>query len=144
LIQGARPAPTAEALMRSRYSAHVKAEVEYIYESTHPTQRRQVNRESVAEWCQNAEWLGFEIVETAAGGPDDDIGTVEFAAHYREKGKAVDHREVAEFKREDGRWYFVDGRAPKTVQFVRQGPKVGRNDPCSCGSGKKYKKCCGA
>ncbi|GEM_PF-394254 len=28
--------------------------------------------------------------------------------------------------------------------FARQGPKVGRNDPCPCGSGKKYKKCCGA
>jgi preprotein translocase subunit SecA len=26
---------------------------------------------------------------------------------------------------------------------VRTGPKVGRNDPCPCGSGKKYKQCCG-
>ncbi len=31
-----------------------------------------------------------------------------------------------------------------TVQQVVRGDKVGRNDPCPCGSGKKYKKCCGA
>lgn len=144
LIQGARPAPTAEALMRSRYSAHVKAEVDYIYETTHVSQRRQVNKESVGAWCKNAEWLGFELVEAQAGGPDDETGTIEFVARYRENGKAVDHCEVAEFKRSEGRWFFVDGKAPKTLQFVRQGPKVGRNDPCACGSGKKYKKCCGA
>lgn len=36
-----------------------------------------------------------------------------------------------------------DEEAPKLVP-VRRGPKVGRNDPCPCGSGKKYKKCCGA
>jgi SEC-C motif-containing protein len=130
--------------MRSRYTAHVKSEVDYIYETTHPTQRDKVDRKAVAAWCENSEWLGFEIIGTEAGGPDDDAGTVEFVAHYRDKNKTVDHHEIAEFKREDGRWYFVDGRAPKPVQFIRQGPKIGRNDPCPCGSGKKYKKCCGA
>jgi len=35
-----------------------------------------------------------------------------------------------------------DGQAVQ--QVVRGGEKVGRNDPCPCGSGKKYKKCCGA
>nr|WP_243277936.1 tetratricopeptide repeat protein [Clostridium yunnanense] len=31
----------------------------------------------------------------------------------------------------------------EVVTFVREEPKIGRNDPCTCGSGKKYKKCCG-
>jgi SEC-C motif-containing protein len=64
-------------------------------------------------------------------------------AIYHEKGKVVRHHELAEFAKEDGQWYFVDGRAPKHVQSIRQGPKIGRNDPCPCGSGRKFKKCCG-
>ena len=35
-------------------------------------------------------------------------------------------------------------KAAKVKTIVREAPKVGRNDPCPCGSGKKYKKCCGA
>jgi SEC-C motif-containing protein len=53
------------------------------------------------------------------------------------------HHEVAEFKKEEGTWFFVDGHAPKYEQVKRQGAKIGRNAPCPCGSGKKYKKCCG-
>jgi len=39
----------------------------------------------------------------------------------------------------------VEGRRPGERQgpIVRETPKVGRNEPCPCGSGKKYKKCCG-
>jgi SEC-C motif-containing protein len=144
MIRGDRLASTAEELMRSRYTAHAKTEVDYVYETTHSSQRKKVNREQVAAWSKNSEWLGLEIDETEGGGPDDDAGSVTFTARYREKGKKVEHREVAEFKKEDGRWYFVDGRAPKAVQVIRQGPKIGRNDPCTCGSGKKFKKCCGA
>ncbi len=142
LIEEGEPAQTAEAMMRSRYTAHVKAAVDYVHDTTHPRQRAGVNLEQVLEWSQTSEWLGLEIVDTQAGGPEDEKGSVEFIAHYRQKGKRYDHQEVAEFAKREGRWYFVDGKAPKTVQFVRQGPKVGRNDPCPCGSGKKYKKCC--
>ena len=37
---------------------------------------------------------------------------------------------------------YKEEKASRTM--VRQGEKVGRNDPCPCGSGKKYKKCCAA
>jgi Predicted metal-binding protein related to the C-terminal domain of SecA len=43
-----------------------------------------------------------------------------------------------------GAWFFYDGRAVKQETIKKEGPDVGRNDPCPCGSGKKYKKCCGA
>ena len=141
-VEGGEPAPTAEALMRSRYTAHVKAAADYIYDTTHPKERGSVDRDQVLKWSNTSEWMGLEIVDTQAGGPDDEKGTVEFVARYRQKGKRYEHQEIAEFVKEDGRWYFMDGKAPQAVQFVRQGPKVGRNDPCSCGSGKKYKKCC--
>jgi len=143
-IQGAQTAPSAEALMRTRYCAYVKSEIDYIYETTQSSQRSKFNREESLAWSRKAEWQALEILRTENGGPDDDSGVVEFIARYREKGKSVQHHEIAEFTKEDGRWYFVDGHAPKPSQSIRQGPKIGRNDPCPCGSGKKYKKCCGA
>jgi SEC-C motif-containing protein len=144
LIQGARAAETAEALMRSRYSAYVTNQIDYIYETTHDSQRSKFNRAESQAWSRNTEWQSLEILRSEAGGSGDDSGVVEFIARYREKGKAVQHHEVADFVKEEGRWYFMDGRAPKPAQVVRQGPKIGRNDPCPCGSKKKYKKCCGA
>jgi SEC-C motif-containing protein len=142
-IQGAQHAPTAEALMRSRYSAYVTAEIEYVFQTTHPSQRSKFNREESLAWARRADWKSLEILQTESGGPEDNSGVVEFVATYHEKGKAVRHHEIADFAKEDGRWYFMDGHAPKPVQVVREGPKIGRNDPCPCGSGRKHKKCCG-
>ena len=69
---------------------------------------------------------------------------VDFSARFRSAGKDQEHLETARFTREDGRWVYA-GVVPAEVHTVRrEEPKVGRNDPCPCGSGKKYKKCCGA
>ena len=62
---------------------------------------------------------------------------------YAAKGEAVEHHEHAYFKKLDGEWKFIDGEIESGVPYVREEPKIGRNDPCPCGSGKKYKKCCG-
>jgi SEC-C motif domain protein len=142
-IQGTNNAPTAEALMRSRYCAYVTSEIDYIYHTTHASQRSKFNREESLAWSRKADWKSLEIVGVESGGPEDNSGAVEFVALYHEKGKAIRHHEIAEFTKEAGRWYFVDGHAPKPVQAIRQGPKIGRNDPCPCGSGRKFKKCCG-
>lgn len=65
---------------------------------------------------------------------------VNFEARYEDKeGTAVNHRERALFEREDGEWRFVTGGGIPVTSL-----KIGRNEPCTCGSGKKYKKCCGA
>jgi SEC-C motif-containing protein len=141
-IQGEQQPPTAETLMRARYSAHVTSKVDYIYDTTHPEQRKNVDPKSVAAWCRKAQWQSLEILDTVDGGSGDQTGTVEFVVRYREKEKPIKHHEIAEFQRHEERWYFKDGHAPAQEQAIRQGPKIGRNDPCPCGSGKKYKKCC--
>ncbi len=143
LIEECQPAASAEALMRSRYSAYVRGEVAYILSTTHPTRRGDYDRKSVENWSSNAHWHGLEILATEKGGAEDENGTVEFVAHYSEKDQRQRHHEIAQFVRHDGRWHFYDGQAPKPRQYVRETPKVGRNDACPCGSGRKYKKCCG-
>ena len=144
LIQGLQPAKTAEALMRSRYTAFVKTQIDYIYNTIAPDKRRDFNRAETEAWSKNSIWQGLEILQIKDGGVADETGTVEFVARFLEKNKPMEHHEAAEFKKIDGTWFFVDGHAPKPAQFIRQAPKTGRNDPCPCGSGKKFKKCCGA
>jgi SEC-C motif-containing protein len=143
IIKGDQPAQSAEALMRARYSAHVKSEIDFIVNSTHTSERGKVDRNRLVAWTKRSEWLGLEIL-SAEGGQEDKTGTVEFMARYREKGRRINHHELASFIQENGHWYFKDGQPPHTDPVVRSGPKIGRNDPCPCGSGKKYKKCCGA
>lgn len=141
---GAEPA-TAEALMRARYTAHTLADIDYIVRTHDPAGREDIDREATRRWAERAEWLGLELLRTEAGGPGDAAGTVEFVAHFRERGERRRHHEVAEFRRdEDGHWRFVDGQPPQPATVRRASPRVGRNDPCPCGSGRKYKKCCGA
>lgn len=143
LIAGA-PAPTAEALMRSRYSAYVQHDCEHLGRSLSTAQRKDYSPDDAKRWAEHSEWLGLTIVRTEKGGPDDEEGLVEFSARFRTDGQEQEHVEAAIFAREAGRWVYA-GQLPQRGQTVRrEAPKVGRNDPCPCGSGKKYKKCCGA
>ncbi len=142
IINGERTAETAEQLMRSRYSAYVKKEIEYIFTSLHPDSRSDFDEKSSRAWAESAEWHSFEVVNTVNGGPEDREGLVEFVVSYSEGGIKKEHHELSTFKKETGIWYLLSGKViPK--QVVRSAPKIGRNDPCSCGSGKKFKKCCG-
>jgi len=79
----------------------------------------------------------------AGGGEGDERGTVEFIATYRDKNGIKRHHEIGEFERSDGRWYFLDGKAVAQETARRGASKVGRNAPCPCGSGRKFKRCCG-
>lgn len=143
IIKGERPAPTAEALMRSRYTAYVLGEVDYILDSLHPEHRQDVDRDATETWSKSAKWKSLEVVSSEAGTAADDEGTVEFVARFELNGVAQEHRERAKFAKHHGRWYYVDGDVIGGKPVVREGPRIGRNDPCPCGSGKKYKKCCG-
>jgi SEC-C motif-containing protein len=143
IIKGEIAAETAEQLMRARYSAYSKVETDFLRNSLHPDHRKDHDDDQTREWAAESTWEGLEIVNTESGGKDDTKGTVEFIAHYTVKGKKNIHHEIASFMKHDGIWYFTDGAAPPVKQFVRTEPKVGRNDPCPCNSGKKYKKCCG-
>lgn len=141
-VQGKAVAPTAEALMRSRYTSYTLEAVDYIVSTHLEDSRDDVDREAAEAWAKNAEWLGLEIVEAVDGGADDDDGVVEFIAKYRAADAEHTHHERSTFKKVEGKWYYVDGGMVKPKPTVREGAKVGRNEPCPCGSGKKYKRCC--
>jgi len=141
-ISGAKNAPTAEALMRARYAAYVEHAIDFIVGTCAPDEKNRIDVKQTKTWSERSKWLGLKILSSEKGGPDDSEGTVEFEALYEMDGLRDTHHEKARFKKHDGRWLYEDGDVvPKTV--VRTGPKVGRNDPCPCGSGKKYKHCCG-
>jgi len=127
--------------MRARYSAYVFAMMDFVFESTHPDHREGYDHAGTKAWAETAEWLGLEIIDTKKGGGGDSTGEVEFIAHFSEKGERRQHHEAGQFQLKDGCWYFTEGRMvrPKPLAVT----KLGRNDPCSCGSGFKYKKCCG-
>ncbi|MBK3735483.1 SEC-C motif-containing protein [Azospirillum brasilense] len=140
-LDGSAPAPTAEALMRSRYSAFACGKIDYLQETLLPETREDFDRKEIETWAANSQWTGLEVRATEAGRAEDEEGVVEFVAHFTMNGKPQKHHETSRFAKRDGRWYYVDGTLGARP---RSGPKVGRNDPCTCGSGKKYKKCCGA
>lgn len=141
IITGAQPAATAEQLMRARYSAYVSAHMDFIFESTHPLHRQGYDHAGTKEWAESSEWLGLEILSTTKGGSEDSLGGVEFIARFKENGNLREHHEEGQFKRKDGQWYFTEGTMVRAKPLTVS--KIGRNDPCSCGSGIKYKKCCG-
>src|SRR5204863_680236 len=106
-----------------------------------------VDRASTEKWSRESTWLGLTVVSTDAGGPADEEGTVEFVARFREgqNGPEHTHHEHARFVRskKDGRWLYADGKVVGPPPAKRE-ERPGRNDPCTCGSGKKFKKCHGA
>ncbi len=142
LIAGDKPAATAEALMRSRYSAYVVGDIDYLGETLHPAHRDDHDAAATRRWAAESDWLKLEIGSVEDGGENDDVGMVEFTATFREKGVVRSHHEFSNFSKKGGRWYYVDGKMESPGTYVHAEPKVGRNDPCPCGSGKKYKKCC--
>lgn len=143
ILEGKRKATSAEELMRARYSAFTKGDVDFIVKSHDPDTVGQVDRKSTEAWSKGSTWKGLEILRTEQGNAGDNFGQVEFVARYEVRGTPIEHRELATFRADSGTWYFVDGEQIAGPPVRREAPKVGRNDPCSCGSGKKFKKCCG-
>lgn len=138
-----RPAPTAEALMRSRYTAFVVGDVGHLYNTLDFSKRDKFDEAGIRAWMDKSLWIGLKIYSVEQGGRDDTWGEIEFAARFEMDGELKEHFERGRFKKKDGAWYYVDGRVKGGDTIVRDAPKVGRNDPCTCGSGKKFKKCCG-
>ncbi len=132
------PAPSPETLMRSRYTAFVLGRLDHVERTHAPEIREDFNRAEAEHMVSECEWRGLEVRNTSE---DDDTGTVEFMIRFHRDGQDFYQHELASFRREEGRWLYVSGEVnPKPPQ--RRVTKVGRNDPCPCGSGKKHKKCC--
>lgn len=144
ILSGAVKAETAEALMRARYAAFVTKQTDFLHQSLHPDHRQDHDVAATRRWAESAQWMGLQVVDVQAGGVGDQEAQVEFIATYKESGTVKPHHEISRFVRQEGDWYYVDGKLVIPRTSKRDQPKVGRNDPCPCGSGKKYKKCCGA
>ncbi|MGL6070150.1 YchJ family protein [Craterilacuibacter sp.] len=104
-LNGAAIAYSAQALMRSRYSAYVKKDEAYLLGSWHPSTRP----ECLALDEDPVKWLGLDIVALEQGVPGDTVGRVEFVARYKVGGRAQRLQENSRFVFEDGRWFYVDG-----------------------------------
>ena len=104
IINGTRAAESAEQLMRSRYSAYVIGDADYLSQSWHSDTRPSRIRLHPAD-----RWLGLQI-KSARGGPADTEGTVEFVARVKRGGKATRLHETSRFVREDGQWRYLDGK----------------------------------
>ncbi|MDN3442452.1 YchJ family protein [Psychrobacter sp. APC 3279] len=139
-------AETAERLMRSRYSAFALVKSEYIVKTTVPAQQALLDINAIESWAKETDWAGLEIVEhTPKLGKRH--AQVEFKAYFNAKDNAGDltvkvqaHHELSTFVKvkdkanKDTRWYFLDPTVAMTVS---------QKQPCICGSGEKFKRCCG-
>jgi SEC-C motif-containing protein len=111
-------------------------------DSTHPAYRKGLSEAGIDQWARHVEWTSLEIL-SAGPGEAGNSGRVSFCAGYTVRNMPQTLREEAEFLQEDGVWFYVDGKVRGPDPYQRERPRVGRNDPCPCGSGEKYKKCCG-
>ncbi len=125
--------------MRSRFSAFCTGNIDYLLASHHPSKHTVNDRQALSETIAHCEWLNLTILATEQGTAKDKSGEVEFLATYKQDGKLSQLRERSCFIKEQGQWYYLDGQ----VTVLEPTAKTGRNEPCPCGSGKKYKKCCG-
>lgn len=109
-LEGKTKPKTAEELMRSRFSAYTVGAVEYLLRSTHPSTRKFYKEEDIEKWAKSNIWQKLEIIAIYAGEAKDKQGTVEFKAYFTDKnGKAQIHYELSNFRKELGKWFYVDG-----------------------------------
>ncbi len=120
--------------MRSRYTAHVLVDVDYLVKSWKSNPSQPLSKSDIEHWAKSSQWLGLTIHRCQKGSPQDREGWVEFSARFIAEGEETPsfHREYSHFIKDGEHWFYVDAIAGTT----------GRNEPCPCGSGKKFKRCC--
>lgn len=106
IIEGQRQADTAEELMRSRYTAFVVADINYLMNSHHPKTRPVKERKSILRWTKSVKWIKLEVHQTKAGQINDTEGWVQFTAYFIEDGKVDTIHENSYFTKENGKWYY--------------------------------------
>ncbi|CAM3371560.1 YchJ family protein [Zobellia roscoffensis] len=103
-------ANTSEVLMRSRYSAFVLGDVNYLQKSQHSSTRpNKREKREIEAWAKSVTWIKLEILHSTKGTENDTEGSVEFKAYYTENGQMGVIHENSNFKRENGHWVYVDG-----------------------------------
>lgn len=106
IINGSRAADTPEELMRSRYTAFCRQEIDYLENTTDPENSESFDREANEAWAKSAKFLGLKVLQASE---DGDEGNVEFAAHFEIDGEKLEHHENSRFVRKGGKWFFHSG-----------------------------------
>ena len=101
-IERIKTAPSAEALMRSRYTAYVKQNTLYLRSTWYPS-----TCPANLDLAENQQWIGLKIIDIQGGNADDKTGQVEFVARYKMNGRAEKLHECSEFVRVNDRWLYV-------------------------------------
>ena len=122
----------AEQLMRSRYSAFAKYQIDYIVKTTAIGQQQALDVKAISDWSKANQWLKLEVVQSNEK-IDKNHAQVEFKAHYHDGKQVQIHHELSHFVKHEGAWYFLD---PTTNQQITM------KQLCICGSAKKFKQCC--
>lgn len=123
---------TPVALMRSRYTAYVLEKENHLLATWAPATRP----EKLSLQGNRLKWLELVIHSETVDQPDHNTGEVDFTARFLDHDLLCELRETSSFIREEGLWYYHDGKTDLAKT------KVGRNGPCPCGSGRKFKRCC--
>ncbi|WP_110185863.1 YchJ family protein [Pokkaliibacter plantistimulans] len=135
LHTGEQVATTPEALMRSRYAAFALGNLgQYLLDTWHVSKRQGLSASELSR--RDTDWQRLQVLNSSV---QEDSGEVEFRAFFSENNALKVLHERSRFVREQGRWFYVDG----VINPPAVSRQTGRNDPCPCGSGKKFKKCCG-
>ncbi|WP_131779537.1 YchJ family protein [Legionella bozemanae] len=129
---------TPEQLMRSRYTAYSMGKMDYIKNTMKGKALTGFNEIEAEQWAKSVTWIDLEVMHQSMSGPDK--GFVEFTARFSEHDQIKFIHELSEFHKENGRWFYIDGVHKEKLNKISK-PKVARNAPCPCGSGKKFKNC---
>ncbi len=129
---------SAECLMRSRFTAYAMRKTDYLLKTWDASKRP----EEIDFSKEDVVWTKLEIVSIKKGGANDSKGLVEFKAYYMMDNEEYVMKELSRFKKLAGQWMYLDGLVNSVVKVGEQ-TNQGKNAPCSCGSGKKFKRCCG-
>lgn len=129
---------TASCLMRSRFTAYAMQNSSYLLETWVESKRpKEINFSK-----EKSEWTKLEIIKTKKGEKKDSKGVVEFKAYYTLDNEGHVMKEISRFQKKSGQWLYLDGLV-SAVGKVNKSESQGKNAPCFCGSGKKFKRCCG-
>lgn len=109
IVQGQKSAPTAETLMRSRYTAFALGAVDYLINTTAPEKRGEDDADILNDQVKYTNWTGLKILSTDLGGRSDEQGTVEFEAAFETDEQSGTLYEKSNFRKENGFWLYVDG-----------------------------------
>ena len=133
---------TAEALMRSRYTAYALDDATYLARTGTRGLAGEFDEAAFRAHNSRIHWQRLTVRHTSGGGPHDAVGTVTFVAYYMMDGVPHTLSETSGFIKRDGRWIYRDAPTAKARSVPTDEKRVGRNAPCPCGSGRKYKQCC--